>query len=268
MTNNRMIEKVTKLLNMAASAKKIGNIDEAKAFEEKANALMMQHSIEKATTSNNDDVQGPFVEDVLYDSDTSVGFASRLNFIAVVVRDLLGCEVALNRRPRSMTGWGQRSSDGYIRVCGFEDQIEDARVVIENLAKENLAGIKEAKKRAKSEGVRFSRISYDLGFFNTMMELARSTAAYREKMMIDNLGSDYLNTKVDTARVSEDAGYGNAIALRDRHLAIVDTFARRFPRLGGGKLSSMNNVDFGVSYQAGVSHAKGSNLQGTKAISA
>ena len=249
------IARIAKLLTQAQSAASIGNDKEAQIFDEKAQNLMHEYNVEQAEIHkiiNKDEKSNVMtVKFIEVGKQGTVGLKSRCNYLAVIVSKLFGIQCDI-----------QHNGTGII-AYGAQGIIDDAKTLVEHLNRENVNGIKKAKQKTKELGERFSRISYDSGFFYTLQELAGNTAQHRKNTMKKQLGEDYKTAPVDVSR-QHDTMYSHAVALRDMEVAVSDFYRKN--STARGRINIGRSMFSSGSYNAGVNHAKNTNFSGQKML--
>lgn len=241
-----IIDKISKLMSQSQSAHAVGNDQEAKVFEDKATELMNAYNIEQAQVlellDTKNRAQEMTVAHITVGEPGKVGLKQRANFLAWIIQDMFGIRTDLRYRGDALVAYGTMET------------IKDARIMVEHLVAANVDGINEAKKKARSNGERFSRLDYDLGFFSTLYDLSRSTKQHRDQFVREFAIESKAN----------EPEYGNAIALRNMEVAVKEFY--NTTSNARGSFNANMGSSRGSSYSAGVSHANNTSLTGSKMI--
>lgn len=248
------ISTITKLLAQAKSAEAIGNMEEARIFNDKVAQLCSTSGIDQAQIrqelSAQEKADEMTIEEIYIGTPGSVGLKHRANFAALIVSDMLVVDATLRASGKSITVYGVRS------------QVEQAIQLVDGLLAQNNAGILPSRKRLRKEGRRFSRIAYDNGFFSEMLLLAQKVSQDRKAQVSDNMPADNISPENYTPANS------SAIAVRDLMLDTVDFFERHSNARGKLSLSSSRSRDFGASFAQGSRVGRNGNLSTRKALAA
>lgn len=248
-----VMDTLVKLMNKAEDAEKLGNHEEAITYMEKVTQLCMKKGIDEAlvrTTLTEQNDKDVMVHEVIEIGERKQrGLRNRAIYVTHIINNIVGTKCNLY-------------SDGHaIIVYGTKEQFKRAETLAKSVLIQNEQGIKFGKKSAREQGERFNRISYDEGYFEEMLQLARNTAKQREDFIKDNIPDDAIEESNHTVE------HKQALALRSMELEVQDYYNKTSNARGTFQGSRSRTPGY-ASYQAGREQGRGSNLSGQRALSA
>lgn len=245
---------IVKLMKQADNAEKIGNLQEAQSYRNKAiemaNKVQCDESDIRSQMSEEEKKDTMVVETITVGEKGTIGLKSRANWVAIISCKILNVNMDLRHNGTGVVTYGSGS------------QVEEAKNLVTSLLEQNTDYIPQARKEVKGYGQRFSRIHYDDGFFSELYDLA-------EKMY--NARQDYIESNLPEETVSEDnytVAQSQAIALRNTELEVQDFYQSKSMARGSFQTSSSRAQGGDYSRNAGHKAGKSANLSGQRSIAA
>lgn len=220
MTDDKMIEKVRKLLAMAEGAK---TAHEAEAFTAKATQLMVDYSIDEAKLQRAGEKTN---ESIVARDFVLEGYAKAKMMMLSGIATAMGCKAVYTPNTRR-SGW---TTVG-VTVIGWESDVTSIQVLFSSLLMQMTSDMEREAKRNKNVHGRAFKQAFILGFAATVTR--RLTAQ-----------------RASAVKTAEDAAPGTGLAVVERFTAVEQDFRRRYPSTSKGTAAKASS---GAGYNNGVS---------------
>lgn len=226
MANEKMMDKITKLLAMAEGAK---TAHEAEAFTAKATELMIAHSIDESMLSR----AGKSNDSIIAKDFVIEGYAKAKMTMLAGIAEALGAKAIYTPNNRQ-TGWTKI----HVNVVGWKSDVENIDVLFASLLMQVTTDMEREAKNNKNVHGRAFKQAFILGF----------AAAVHRRLTAQ---------RSQAVKTANDSTPGAALAVVERLSAVEADYRRRYPQTGKGTGAKATS---GTGYYGGRAAGERANI--------